>query len=1117
MNNTVYILGVLLQAIAAIVALSQVRKAPRKLPWLLIGLSSLLIVARRVATLGEFMSSGREMAVGEILTLIISLLFFMGVILMTRMFTEIREEKEARQRSEERFRALAEHAPIGIYITDKDGACKYVNQRWCEAAGLLPEEAHGQGWVKGLHPDDRVSISEKWTQSMLSGGSWGFEYRFQNRAGHVTWVYGTAAPLHTVEGSVTEYVGANVDITDRKLVEETMQKTQEILHSLFNAIYESVCVIERDGKVLSANVTFARRLGKRVDDCVGQSVFDLFPAELVASRKAMVEKVVLTRQPITFEDERLGRHLSHSLSPVLATDGSVDRIAIYAMDITERKQAEEVLRDAAHEWSTSFDAMPDGVSIHALDHTILRVNQTLCQLLGKKSEELVGKKCYDVFHGTDDPIACCPIEMTRKTRSKAQAEFFETALDKWLAVSSSPIFDDSGQLIRLVHVASDITGRRQMDDSLRQMTERLELAQRASKAGAWDWNIRTGHIVWTPQMFNILGLDPTKTAASFEAWERAVHPDDLKTARLRIEQALKQKSPLNSDYRIVLSDGRIRWINAVGEGKYDDQGNPAQMVGICVDITDRKLAEEALKISEAKLTEAQRMAHIGSWQWDMIANTVEWSKEMYRLFDIAPDDFDGKPDTLLKVIHPDDLASFTHNMNSNLSGGNSPSLEYRVIHKDGSIHHMFGEGRIEVDDTGRPVRSVGTVQDISDRKQSDEERRLLEEKLQRSEKMEALGTLAGGVAHDLNNVLGIVVGYAEMLLDGIEESSPIRSDVMRIMDGGERAAAIVQDLLTLARRGVQTKKVVNLNTAILECQKTPEFEKIFSFNRRIRLKTKLEADLLNIMGSPVHLGKTVINLVSNAVEAMPEGGLVTITTSSQYLEMPIYGYDEVREGDYVVLSVSDEGEGVAANDIKRIFEPFYTKKVMGKSGTGLGLAVVWGTVKDHHGYINIESEKGKGTTFTLYFPVTREDLSKEQISASISEYIGKQESILVVDDVEGQRELAARMLARLNYRVTPLSSGEEAVAYLKTNRVDLVVLDMIMDPGMDGLDTYKRILELHPRQKAIIVSGFSESERVLEAQALGAGTYVRKPFVLERLGWAVRKELDRKQATAISP
>jgi CheY-like chemotaxis protein len=267
---------------------------------------------------------------------------------------------------------------------------------------------------------------------------------------------------------------------------------------------------------------------------------------------------------------------------------------------------------------------------------------------------------------------------------------------------------------------------------------------------------------------------------------------------------------------------------------------------------------------------------------------------------------------------------------------------------------------------------------------------------------------------------------------------------------------------------------------------------------------------LNVSGSSVHLGKSLYNLVSNASEAMAKGGVVTIKTASQYIDKPIHGYDQVREGDYVMLTVSDAGEGIPEADLKRIFEPFYTKKVMGRSGTGLGLAVVWGTVKDHNGYINVQSEEGKGSIFTLYFPVTREGITAETLPVSLSEYMGRGETILVVDDVKQQHDLAMDMLQKLNYSVATASSGEEAVAYLAEHEADLMVLDMIMDPGMDGLDTYRKVLEIHPRQRAIIVSGFSESDRVHAAQILGAGAYVRKPYVIEKLGLAVRQELDGK-------
>jgi len=429
--------------------------------------------------------------------------------------------------------------------------------------------------------------------------------------------------------------------------------------------------------------------------------------------------------------------------------------------------------------------------------------------------------------------------------------------------------------------------------------------------------------------------------------------------------------------------------------------------------------------------------------------------------------------------------------------------EMRVSSRDGTPLFVVMTAREMRGPDGRLLSRQATLLDVTDRKR-------LEERLQRAEKMEALGVLAGGVAHDLNNVLGVMVGYSELMLDTIDKESPVREHAENILGAGKRAGAIVQDLLTLARRGVHTTKVIDLNKTVREYLASPEYERLRIDHPDVRTTTELEADLLRIKGSQIHLGKTLMNLVMNAAESMAHGGEIVVKTQNRYLDRPVRGYEDVRIGDYVVLSVSDTGGGISPEDLRRIFEPFYTKKVMGKSGTGLGLAVVWGTVKDHNGYIDVASDEQKGTMFTLYFPVTREE-AEEDTAVPPSEYLGRGESILVVDDVKEQRELAARMLGTLDYRVTTAANGEEAVDYLKAHAVDLIVLDMIMDRGMDGLDTYRKIIEIRTGQKAVIVSGFAETERVVEAQSLGVGAYVRKPYVKERLGLAIRKELDREK------
>ncbi len=302
---------------------------------------------------------------------------------------------------------------------------------------------------------------------------------------------------------------------------------------------------------------------------------------------------------------------------------------------------------------------------------------------------------------------------------------------------------------------------------------------------------------------------------------------------------------------------------------------------------------------------------------------------------------------------------------------------------------------------------------------------------------------------------------------------------------------------------------MNLNEVVSEHLKSPEHEKVLFYHPKVKLETHLEPHLPNILGSAVHLSKTVMNLVSNAAEAMQNGGKIVISTGARYVDRPIGGHDDFEAGDYVTLSVSDAGVGIPPEEVKRIFEPFYTKKVLGRSGTGLGMSVVWWTVKDHNGYIDVQTAESKGTKFTLYFPATREKMTQEASPLQSDAYMGRGESILVVDDVREQREIASMILEKLGYSVASVSSGEEAVDYMKDGSADLLVLDMIMDPGIDGFETYRRIRKLHPQQRAVLVSGFSETERVKKAQGIGAGSYVRKPYSLEKIGVAIRAELDR--------
>ena len=395
-------------------------------------------------------------------------------------------------------------------------------------------------------------------------------------------------------------------------------------------------------------------------------------------------------------------------------------------------------------------------------------------------------------------------------------------------------------------------------------------------------------------------------------------------------------------------------------------------------------------------------------------------------------------------------------------------------------------------------------QELDDREAAEAEKSALQERLQRAKKMEALGTLAGGVAHDLNNILSGVVGYPDLLLQDLPADSALRQPMLTIRQSGRKAAAIVQDLLTLARRGVADFQVLDLNRIVTEYLDSPEFQKLIQFHPAVTVKSHLAPGPMRVKGSPVHLFKTVMNLVSNAAESMPNGGPIIIRTENRHVDNPPGNDDAARQGAFVTLLVQDHGVGISKDDMERIFEPFFTKKVMGKSGTGLGMTVVWGTVIDHNGFIDTHSQEGAGTTFALNFPATREAPGTVGAPWSLGDHRGKGQSVLVVDDVAEQRDIATAMLTKLGYRADAVCSGEAAVYHVSRHPVDLLLLDMIMDPGIDGLEAYKRILKTRPGQKAVIASGYAETARIQEACRLGCATYLKKPYELQALAEAVK-------------
>ncbi len=386
------------------------------------------------------------------------------------------------------------------------------------------------------------------------------------------------------------------------------------------------------------------------------------------------------------------------------------------------------------------------------------------------------------------------------------------------------------------------------------------------------------------------------------------------------------------------------------------------------------------------------------------------------------------------------------------------------------------------------------------------ERKNLGTQLNRAKKMEAIGLMAGGVAHDLNNILAGIISYPELMLLQLPESSEMRKPLLAIQESGRRAADVVADLLTVARGVASKKESYDINLLVEECLDSPECHALKSSHPEIVCSKQLDTRYSTISCSPTHIKKAIMNLLINAVEAVGSLGTIHISTSNWQLNEPDKLRHDMEPGNYVLLTVQDNGPGIADKDMEHIFEPFYTRKKLGHSGTGLGLAIVWNTVQDHNGRIFVESSR-QGTCFQLYFPVSHEKGAAHSGNKETHSPVGSGEHILIVDDEAQLRDIATQILTLFGYKVDSVSSGELALDFLQNNQVDLLIIDMLMEPGMNGRQTYEEILKLYPGQKAIIASGFSESADVTAALQLGANAFIKKPYSMDLLGQSVKDAL----------
>ena len=635
-------------------------------------------------------------------------------------------------------------------------------------------------------------------------------------------------------------------------------------------------------------------------------------------------------------------------------------------------------------------------------------------------------------------------------------------------------------------------------DQLAASEARLAEAQEVANTGNWEWNVLDNTEFWSDQLYRIFGVEPKSFSPTFETFLKFLHPDDRAGIREMIRRTLADHQPFQCDNRIVRPNGEIRILHVRGRVLVNDAGQVVRFLGIAQDITDRKVAEQVLANSERRLHTII----------DAEPACVKVVSPDGTLIDMNPAGLEMLgADTLaqirggavLDLIHPADRKRFRE-AHVAASNGLTQRLEFRIVGLNGVerwVDSQMVPFDLSTDRAGTQSAVLSVTTDVTEHKR-------LEEQLRQSHKMEAVGVLAGGVAHDFNNLLTAIAGYTDLTLETLDRDDSRRADLLEVRKASERAAALTRQLLAFSRRQVLQTKVLDANALIADVHKL--FRR--TIPEHITLILDLDPALEPVRADPGQLERVFLNLAVNAADAMPNGGELRIATS-------IANVDErtarrrlpITPGRYIKVEVSDTGVGMSAETLTRIFEPFFTTKERGKS-TGLGLATVYGIVKQSGGFIWVDSEEGGGTTFEIYLPAVDERIEPTSPVTSPPEAVGGTETILLAEDDGAVRRLAADVLRKHGYTVLEARDGEEAQGMAETYQgsIDMLVTDVVM-PGLSGSQLAERLLKLRPNVLVLYSSGYSENMTRRSGFEEGL-PLLEKPYLPKALLYKVREVLD---------
>jgi len=767
-------------------------------------------------------------------------------------------------------------------------------------------------------------------------------------------------------------------------------------------------------------------------------------------------------------------------------------------------------RTIANERFTSLLLNSAAEGIYGLDRKghCTFANEASCQLLGYEQKDLLGKNLHLLLHhsradGSPYPESECP---SRRAMQAGTVLHSENEM-LWRRDGTSMPVDyhvhpirENGEVTGAVVSVVDVSERKNAEALLRESEELLRSTFNHAAVGIARVS-PNGKLLRVNRKFcDILGYSK-RSEVQGKSIAEVTHPDDVEKSMATVRAILNGERDTDSmEKRYLRKDGSVIWgAVTISLVRSKPDGKPKFFIAVLQNIQLRKEALARLEKSEARLSEAQQVAQIGSWELDLVGNHLLWSDEVFDIFEIDKEKFDASYEAFLNAIHPEDREMVNKAYNDSVEKHSYYEIMHRLLMSDGRIKFVQERGQSFYDEQGKPLRSIGTVQDLTRLHE-------MEEQLQQSQKMEALGTLVGGIAHDFNNKLAAITGNLFLAQEQVKDR-PKAVELLKVVEEmGFEAADIIAQLLAFARKGKLNKAPLLLVPFLKEASKLNRV----AIPANIEYRLDYGKDQLPVMGDVTQLQQVFLNLVNNARDALEksENPRIDVALHAVEPDQAFFGrHPDLQQGiDYACISVSDNGSGIAEKDQPHIFDPFFTTKDVGK-GTGLGLAMVYGVVQKHHGAIEVESQAGKGSTFSVYLPLSPEAAGSDAMKQIEEVEKGQGETVLIADDEPNVLKTLSAVLTSLNYKVLTARDGLEAVEMYGRNaaEIDLVILDVVM-PGLMGREAAKRIREIRQDVKLLYCSG--HDSRGEGREELDGVEVLEKPCVLESMSRTIRQVLE---------